>query len=316
MKISIIGAGNVGAMTAMHLCNMGFENIVLVDTKPGRALGCASDLSDARFIFRRNYHIEGSQDFRQIKNSGMIIITAGIARQPGMSRQDLLTTNSRIIKDISTQIKQFASAAIVIVVTNPLDPLTYLVLRITGFSASRVFGMGPSLDSSRFANQISEELSLDVNKIEPYVIGGHGKDMLPLARFTKTEDQSLNEVLSQEKVSPLIEGTIQRGAQIVSLYGSGSAYFAPSAAIAQIVKIIAEDKKEIIGLSAYLNRKYGVADVCIGVPCRLGRDGIIEIIELELNEEEKSAFLKSARSIKDQINQLYKEDVIKETGSH
>lgn len=304
MKISVIGAGNVGGLAAMRLAQEGLGEIVLLDIVKGLAQGKAWDLEDCRPILKYNYNIEGTDDISQIKNSDIIVITAGLARKPGMTREELLDKNKQILKDLCRNIKKLAPESIAIVVTNPLDLMTYFVLKATGFKPPRVLGMGITLDSARLANLISQELNIPVSDIEACVIGSHGEGMLPLPRFSKIKGVALDEFLDDKKIETLISKTIERGKEIVSLLGSGSAYFAPSAAIAALVKVIVKDEKRIQGVSAYLNGEYGLRDICIGVPCRLGRQGIEKIIELDLNKEEKETLLNSTETIRKLIDQL------------
>ncbi|MDP2943766.1 MAG: malate dehydrogenase [Candidatus Omnitrophota bacterium] len=301
MKLSIIGAGNVGSLTAMRLAEEGTASILLVDIVKGLARGKTLDLEDSRPLLKYNYNIEGTDDITKIKDSDIIIITAGLARKPGMTREDLLNKNAGIIKDLSHNIKNLAPQTIVIVVTNPVDILTYLTIKETGFLPKRVIGMGPSLDASRFANLISKELNIPDTDIDSCVIGSHGEGMLPLPRFTYIKGVALDELMDDKKIAALIKKTVVRGAEIVSYLGSGSAFFAPSLAAALLVKAVLKNEKRTIGVSAYLNGEYGIKDVCIGVPVRIGRDGIEKIIELDLNKEEKDLLLKSADSLKKQI---------------
>lgn len=302
MRIAIIGAGNVGSTTALRLAQDEFAEIILVDTAKGLALAKALDLEDARYCLKSSYRITASQDIEEIRRADIIVVAAGLTRKPGMTREDLLLKNAAIIKDIAGKIKELAPQAIVIIVTNPLDLMLRLALKESGFKRGRIFGMGISLDSSRFANLISKELNIPVSEIEPCLIGSHGEGMLPLPRLTKVKGKALNKLLDNDKISSLVDKTIKRGLEIVTLLGQASAYFAPSAAIAEIVRAIAEDEKKIIGVSAYLDGEYGVSDVCIGVPARLGRNGIAEIIELELMLEEKKLFLNSVNQLKQQFN--------------
>lgn len=304
MKISIIGAGNVGSLTAMRLVQENLAEIVLVDIIKGLAQGKVLDLEDARFILKHNYNIQGTDEIKYIKDSDVIVITAGLPRKPGMTREDLLNKNAKIIREICLNIKKLAPQSILIVVTNPLDLMTYLALEITGFKPQKVMGMGISLDAARFANLITEELNVSIVDIDPCVIGSHTEGMLPLPRFTQIKGISLDEFIDEKKREILLKKTINRGAEIVSLLGTGSAYFAPSVATLAIVRAIVKDEKRIIGVSAYLNGEYGISDVCIGVPCRLGSQGIEKIIELELNQEEKEAFLQSAHRLKEQYNNI------------
>ena len=293
MKISIIGAGNVGSLTAMRIAQEGLGDVLLIDVVKGFAHGKALDLEDARAILKYNYHIQGSDDIRQIVDSDIVVITAGLARKPGMSREELLTKNALILKDVCLNIKESAKNAIVIVVTNPLDIMTLYALRITGFKPAKLFGMGISLDAARFANLIAQELVIPSTDIEALVIGAHGEGMLPLARFTKVKGVLLDEFIDDKKIESLVSRTIGRGAEIVAGLGTGSAFFAPSAAIAAIVKAIVKDEKRTIGLCCYLNGEYGIKDTCIGVSCRVGKHGIEKVIELDLSQEEKARLIKS-----------------------
>jgi len=304
VKISIIGAGNVGSLLAMRLAQDGAGDIVLVDIVKGLAQGKVLDLEDARPIVKYHYNIQGTEDIAKIEGSDIVVITAGLARKPGMSREELLSKNAQILKEVSRNIKTLAVNSIVIVVTNPLDLMTYFVLRSTGFKPNKVFGMGISLDAARFANLISKELNVPITDVEACVIGSHGEGMLPLPRFTNIKGVALDEFLDEKKVEALIDKTVKRGAEIVSFLGSGSAYFAPSAAITAIVKAIVKDEKRTLGISAYLNGEYGLKGLCIGVPARLGRNGIEQIIALDLNKKEKETLTNSAESIRQLIKQL------------
>ncbi|MFH1888867.1 MAG: malate dehydrogenase [Candidatus Omnitrophota bacterium] len=301
MKITIIGAGNVGGLTAMRLAEAGFGEIVLADIDGGLAKGKALDLEDNASILRLNYRIFGVGDMAKIGNSDIIVITAGLTRKPGMTREDLFNKNARILKEVCIKIKEISPGSIVIVVTNPLDLMTYLALKVTAFKPGRVFGMGISLDTARFANLISQELNLSYADIEACVIGSHGEGMMPLPRLTTIKGIELSQFLSEEKVKDITNRTMGRGLEIVSSLGSGSAYFAPSQAIAAIVKMIAKDEKRTVGLSAYLNGEYGEKDICIGVPCRLGKNGIEKIIELDLNQQERALFTQAAGSIRSNL---------------
>jgi len=298
MKISIIGAGNVGALSAMRIAQCGLGDVNLVDIAKGLAKGKALDLEDARSILKVDYNIQGTDDINSIKDSDIIVITAGLARKPGMTREELLAKNAQILKDVCFNIKKLSPLAIVIVVTNPLDLMTYLALKVTGFAKNKVIGMGLGLDSARFANLISQQLKLNPTDIEAVVIGSHGEGMLPLAKHTKIKGVSLEEFMDKAAVESLVKRTVGRGAEIVSHLGSGSAYFAPSAAVTDMVKAIAKDEKRVLGACAYLSGEYGIKDACIGVPVRFGKNGIEDIVELDLSDHEKKALLNSAESIR------------------
>ena len=304
MKISIIGAGNVGSLTAMRIAAEFSGEIVLVDIAKGLAQGKALDLSDAQAIIKADYNIIGSEDLEEIKDSGLVVITAGLTRKPGMLREELLAKNYAIVRECCLAIKHLAPKSVVIVVTNPLDLMTYVAFKALGNPREKVLGMGVTLDSARFANLIAQELNIPVTEIEAPVIGVHGEGMLPLERFTIIKGLPLEQFLDEKKIKELVIKTIGRGGEIVSLLGSGSAFFAPSAAVAAMARAIIKNELRVLGISAYLQGEYGVNDVCLGVPCRLGKDGIEQIIELDLAQEEKDIFIKAAHSIKEQINKL------------
>jgi len=304
MKISIIGAGNVGSLTAMRLAQEKLGEILLVDIVKGLACGKSLDLADASPILKYPYQIEGTDDIQKIKDSDIIVVTAGLARKPGMTREELRDKNAAILKEICLNIKKLAPASIVLIVTNPLDLMTRFALEATGFKPTKVLGMGITLDAARFANIISQELNIPHIDIVTTVIGSHGEGMLPLPRLTNIKGVSLEELVSEAKVKELVQKTVARGAEIVALLGSGSAYFAPSAAAAEIVRAIAKDEKRILGVCAWVNGEYGIKDTCIGVPCRLGKSGIEQIIELGLNAKEKEALQKSAASLQEQYRNI------------
>ncbi|MBM3254956.1 MAG: malate dehydrogenase [Candidatus Omnitrophica bacterium] len=304
MKISIIGAGNVGSLSALRIAQEQLGEVILVDIVKGLAKGKAFDLEDSRSILRLNYNIKGSDDISAIADSDIVVITAGLPRKPGMTREDLLNKNSQILRQTAQAVKKLSPGAILIVVTNPLDLMTRLALEATGFKKEKVFGMGLTLDTSRFVSLIAGELNLAIGDIEAMVIGSHGEGMLPLARFTNIKGVALEELLNKERVDILIQKTVGRGAEVVSLLGSGSAYFAPSAAIAELVRVIVRDEKRTLGVSTYLNGEYGIRDLCIGVPCRLGKSGIEQIIELDLNEQEKDALLSCAARLREQCKAI------------
>jgi malate dehydrogenase len=288
----------------MRIAGEGLGDVLLIDVVKGLACGKALDLEDARPLLKHNYNIKGSDDIRLVKGSDIVVVTAGLARKPGMSREELLAKNAQILRDVCSHIKESAPGAIVVIVTNPLDIMTLYALKITGFKPQKLFGMGISLDTARFANLIAQDLGLMPTDIEALVIGSHGEAMMPLPAFTKVKGVSLDEFMDDEKIESLVKRTIGRGAEIVANLGTGSAFFAPSAAIAAIVRAIVKDEKRIIGLCSYLNGEYGIKDTCIGVPCRLGKAGIEKVVELELSAQERDGLSKSARSIAQAAAQL------------
>jgi len=294
----------VGSLTALRLAHEQAGDILLVDVVKGMAQGKSFDMEDARAILKNNYNVRGTDDIAEIKDSDIVVVTAGLARKPGMTREELLAKNASILKDICLKIKELAADAIVIIVTNPLDLMTYLALKVTGFKPSRLFGMGLTLDASRFANLVSKELQVAVTDIDACVIGSHGEGMLPLARFTTVKGVALDELLDKAKTEALVKKTVLRGQEIVTLLGSGSAYFAPSAAVAQIVNCIARNELKTFGVSAFLSGEYGENDVCLGVPCRIGINGIEDIVELELDDEERRRFIASAEGSRQLLKTL------------
>ncbi|MDD5254757.1 MAG: malate dehydrogenase [Candidatus Omnitrophica bacterium] len=302
MKISIIGAGNVGATCAMRIAQEGLGQVLLVDIAASLAKGKAADLQDARFLLKCDYHISGTSDIAEIKDSNLVIVTAGLVRKPGMAREELLSKNAGILGEIAENIARLAPEATVIVVTNPLDLMTRLVLQKTGFKRAKVFGMGISLDASRFANLIAEELDIPTAEILPCLIGSHGEGMLPLPRLTSVKGVVLDEFLNEERCARVVSRTKERGAEIVGCLGNASAYFAPSAAVLELVRAVVKDEKRTIGVSALLDGEYGIKGACIGVPCRLGKKGIEKIVELELDSEEKKALLQAAERLKEQYS--------------
>lgn len=304
MKISIIGAGNVGSTSALRIAQENLGDVLLFDIVKGMAQGKAFDMEDARATLGLNYSITGTDNIELIAGSDVVVITAGLARKPGMTREELLAKNASILNELCLNIKRLAPKAIVIVVTNPLDLMTHLALKATGFSPNKVFGMGLGLDSSRFANLISNELGIPVTDIKACVIGTHGEGMIPLPRFTKVKDKTLDKILEPGKTQELVKKTFLRGAEIVALLGSGSAYYAPSAAILELVKAVAKDTKDTIGVCARLNGEYGIKDVSIGVPCAIGKQGIEKIVELDLSKEEQDKFSASAEAVRKLAQQL------------
>ena len=304
MKISVIGAGNVGSTTALRLAQEGLGSILLVDIVKGLANGKALDMEDARPLLKMNYSIEGTDDFSRIKDSDIVVTTAGLPRKPGMTREELLIKNAGILKEVSLKVKEFAPIAVYIIVTNPLDIMTNYALKITGFNPKKVLGMGVSLDAARFANLISREFNVPVTDVEAVVIGSHGEGMLPLPRFSSIKGVSLEEFADDFKAKELVTKTVNRGAEIVGLLGSGSAYYAPSAAIVAIVKAVAKDEKRVIGACAKLNGEYGIKDTCIGVPCRIGKSGVESVVELELSSDELKSLAIAAENIRKSTEQL------------
>lgn len=298
MRVSIIGAGAVGATLAQRILESGIADVALIDILKTVAQGKALDLLDASPIVGHERSITGTDDYEEIRGSDIVVITAGLPRKPGMTRDDLIAKNSAIIKDVTANIKKYAGNPVVIVVTNPLDTMTYLALKQTGFAKQKVMGMAGALDGSRFIYLLADELKVPRSSIETYMLGSHGDTMVPLISKTLVNGKPVTSAIPKDKLNAIIKRTCDRGAEIVSLLGSGSAYYSPSAAVFKMINAILNNTKETLVASAYLEGEYSLNDICIGVPCRLGRDGIDKVVELDLPEEEKKAFLKSAEAIR------------------
>lgn len=292
MKVAIIGAGNVGAMVASRVIDADLADVVLVDIAPGMAKGKALDISDVRPIVNSSADIIGTENFEDMRGSDIVVITAGLARKPGMSRDDLLKKNSDIIKEVSIHVKRYCPLSVVIVVTNPLDVMSYLVMKTTGFSPKKVIGMAGVLDTSRFVNIIKEK-NQNINPDEVLMMGSHGDTMVPVNRSKNISEKIFFETSELAR---------NRGAEIVKYLGTGSAYFAPSAAVFFMLKAIVKDEKKTMCISAYLEGQYNEKDIYIGVPVILGNSGVDKIIEIGLTEEETKAFKESARQIRESIS--------------
>ncbi len=303
-KITIIGAGAVGATAAQRIAEKELGDVVLTDIVEGLPQGKALDLMEAGPLCGYDSKITGTNDYRDIEGSDVVVVTAGIARKPGMTREDLLKINTKIIKDVSGNIAKYAPDSVVITVTNPLDIMTYLVMRTTGFEPNRVFGMSGVLDSGRFAAFIAMELGCSIRDINAMVLGGHGDTMVPLPGFTTVAGVPITELMSESAISRLVERTVNGGAEIVNLLKTGSAFYAPSAAVTNMVEAVIKDTKRIMPVCAYLDGEYGKNDIYLGVTAKLGTRGIEEIIELKLSGEEKKALDKSADAVKSGIASL------------
>ena len=304
MKISIIGAGNVGATLAMRVAESSIADVVLVDIVDGLAQGKALDISDAAPILGHEKRIIGTTSYEAIKGSDVVVITAGFPRKPGMSREDLIAKNAPILKAITEKIKIFAKNAVIVVVTNPLDIMSYYVFRISGFSKSKIIGMAGTLDGARFRTLIAEELNVPRSKVETYLLGSHGDTMVPLISKTTVNNKPLKEVAQKEVLDKLVERTRKRGAEIVSYLKSGSAYYSPSAGVLEILRAIKEDSNKVLCCSALLEGEYGISDCFIGAPVKIGKNGISEIIEFDLDKEEMMAFKESADKTKKSLCSL------------
>ncbi|MDO8524857.1 MAG: malate dehydrogenase [Candidatus Omnitrophota bacterium] len=303
-KVSIIGAGAVGATLAQRVLESGLADVVILDIAGNMAKAKAFDLLDASPIVGHDREILGTDDYIDIASSDIVVITAGLARRPGMTREDLIAKNAEIVRSVSGNIKKYSPDSIVIVVTNPLDAMTYLAYKATGFKREKVFGMAGLLDASRFIYLIASELKVPRSSVETYMLGSHGDTMVPILSKTTVSGKPVSEAISKGSLDAIVRRTRERGAEIVGLLGSGSAYYSPSAAVFRMINIILKGPEETIVASAYLNGEYGLKDIAIGVPCEIGPYGIEKIIELEMSREEDTAFRNSAKAIKNSIDTL------------
>jgi len=297
-KITVVGAGNVGATTAQKVLEMGLGDVVMVDVVEGIPQGKALDLAESAPVVGVNGGITGSNGYDDTKGSDLIIITAGLARKPGMSRDDLLAANVKIIADVTKQCAALSPDAVIIIVTNPMDVMAYVALKVSGFAPERVIGMGGVLDSARFRTFIAMELGVSVENTHAFVLGGHGDAMVPLPRYSTVSGIPIPELMPAERVDALVERTRNGGAEIVGLLKTGSAYYAPAASAAQMAKAILMDEKKILPCSVYLTGQYGHDGVYAGVPVMLGSNGAERIIEIKLSPEEQAAFDKSADAVR------------------
>ena len=297
-RVSVIGAGAVGATLAQRIFESGLADVVLVDILDKIARGKALDLIDGAAVTGTERSIQGTGDYAAIAGSDIVVITAGLARKPGMTREDLIAKNEAIVKDVSLHIQEHAPSAVVIVVTNPLDSMTYLTWKTTGSRREKVFGMAGVLDGSRFIALIAEELGVPRAAVETVVMGSHGDTMVPVVSKTLVNGRPISALMPKERLDALVKRTCDRGAEIVSYLGTGSAYYSPSASVFKMVSAVLKDTKEVMTASACLNGEYGLKDMFMGVPCRIGRAGIEGVVELKLSEGEKAALAKSAQAIR------------------
>ena len=297
-KISIIGAGNVGGSLAQRLAEKGYADIVLLDILEGLPQGKALDIIESAPILGFNSRITGTNSYRETANSDVVIITSGTNRKPGMTRDQLLKANVEIVSEVTGNVAKYSPDCIIIMVTNPVDATTYLALKVSGFVSSRILGLSGVLDCARLCSFIAAELDVPVAEVSAYVLGEHGQNMVVIPRLAQVKGKPITKLLPQETINRLVERTINGGAEIISLLKTGSAFYAPSAAAARMVEAIILDKKEILPCAAYLQGEYGIKDIVIGVPVKLGRGGIEQIVELELTEEEKKALASSAEAVR------------------
>ena len=305
-KVTGVGAGNVGATTALRIQQLGYANVVLVDVVEDLPQGKGLDMLEAGPVTGTDASVTGSNSYDESADSDVVVITAGIARRPGMSRDDLLLTNMRITSSVTEQVVKYSPDCIIIAVTNPLDAMVQNVYETSGFPRNRVFGMAGILDTARFRTFIAEELNVSVEDVQALVLGGHGDDMVPLVRYTSVGGIPITELMAEEKIDQLVARTRAGGGEIVALLKEGSAYYAPSAAITQMVEAVLLDKKRVLPACAYLEGEYGINGLCVGVPVKLGAGGVEQIMQIGLTEEERTALRHSAASVQELVDVMQK----------
>jgi malate dehydrogenase len=303
-KVSIIGAGMTGSTSAHWLAEKEIADIVLIDVVEGMPQGKALDLQEALPIVGKDVCIVGSNDYQATANSDIVVITAGLARKPGMSRDDLLAANAEIVRKATQETIKYSPDAIFVILTNPLDVMAYLAMKVAGVEPHRVVGQAGILDSARMRAFVSMELGVSVENVHCYVLGGHGDDMVPLTRASNVAGVPLAEILPADRLASIVDRTRKGGGEIVSLLKTGSAYYAPAAAITQMVDAILKNKHLIVPAAAYLSGQYGLNDIFFGVPVQLGSKGVEKIVEYKLSGDEQAALVKSARGVAENIAKL------------
>jgi len=303
-KVTVVGGGNVGAMAAFCIGEMELADVVLIDVIEGMPQGKALDMFEGSPVRGVDFQMRGSNDWNDLAGSDVVVVTAGLARKPGMSRSDLQQKNAEIIAGIAEKIRDLAPGAIVVVVTNPLDVMTYLTFRKTGFAPNRVMGMAGVLDSTRFRSFIAMDLGVSVLDVQAMVLGGHGDSMVPLTRYANVAGVPVSQLIPQDRLDAIVQRTRDGGAEIVALLKQGSAYYAPGESAAQMVDAILKNRHRILAVSAHLDGAYGMRGIFLGVPVRLGREGVEQVIELELAPAESAALRASGDGVAAGIREL------------
>jgi len=298
-KVTVVGAGNVGATAAQRLAEKGLCDVVLVDIVEGVPQGKALDLMEAAPVEKHDGQVTGTNAYEATEGSDIVIITAGIPRKPGMSRDDLISTNAGIVKAVTEQVAKYSPDAVLIIVSNPLDAMCHVAYEASGFPKNRVIGMAGVLDSARFRAFIAMELNVSVENIHAFVLGGHGDTMVPLPRYSTVAGIPITELLPRERIAELVDRTANGGAEIVGLLKTGSAFYAPASSAVEMAESILKDRKKILPCAVYLDGEYGYKELFIGVPVKLGAGGVEEIIEIKLTEAEKAALDKSAAAVEE-----------------
>ena len=300
-KVTVVGAGNVGATTAQRIFDGGYADVVLVDIVDGLPQGKALDMLESGPILGTDASIIGTNGYEETEGSDVVVVTSGIARKPGMSRDDLLLTNMKIVTSVVGQTAKFSPNSVHLIVTNPLDAMAQQALKVTGFPSNRVVGMAGILDTARYRTFLAEELGVSVNSVSAYVLGGHGDTMVPVVESTNVAGTPVSKLIAPKRLEEIVQRARDGGAEIVNYLKTGSAFYAPSASIVQMVEAIVFDKKEILPCTAYLQGQYGINDLYVGVPVKLGSNGVEEIIELNLTGDELNALRKSAEAVQELV---------------
>ena len=303
-KVTVVGAGFVGATTAQRIVEKEIADVVLIDIVEGMPQGKALDMMESAPVEGFKTKITGTNNYADTANSDVVVVTAGIARKPGMSRDDLVNTNAGIVGGVITEAVKYSPNAIFVIVSNPLDVMTYLAWKKSGLPSTRVFGMAGELDSARMAYFIAEALNCNPSDVQAMVLGGHGDEMVPVPQHTKVKGKSITELLPADKIEAINQRTREGGAEIVKYLKTGSAYYAPSASVVRMVRAILEDKGEVIASCVYMTGQYGLKDVYCGVPAKLGRKGVVEIVELPLTDKQKQELATSAQHVRENCEKV------------
>lgn len=304
-KVTVVGAGKYGSMTALRIAEYDIvKEVVMTDIVEGLPQGLALDINQSRFVEQFNTKLIGTNDYKDTEGSDVVVITAGLPRKPGMSRMDLLEVNAKIVEGVTQEILKYSDNPSIVVVTNPLDQMTTLAADVSGLPKNKVMGQAGILDSSRFAYFIAEKLSVDTSDVYALTLGSHGETMVPVPSLCTVKGEPLTDILSESDINELVEKTSNGGAEIVGLLKTGSAYFAPASSAAVMVKSIVNNSDEIFPVCAWLEGQYGIDDVYLGVPAKLGKDGVTEVVEFELTEPEKNALIDASNAVKAKVEEL------------
>ena len=304
-KVTVVGAGKYGSMTALRIAEYDIvQEVVMTDIVEGLPQGLALDINQSRFVEQFNTKLIGTNDYMDTEGSDVVVITAGLPRKPGMSRMDLLEVNAKIVEGVTQEILNYSDNPSIVVVTNPLDQMTTLAADVSGLPKNKVMGQAGILDSSRFAYFIAEKLSVDTSDVYALTLGSHGETMVPVPSLCTVKGEPLTDILSESDINELVEKTSNGGAEIVGLLKTGSAYFAPASSAAVMVKSIVNNSDEIFPVCAWLEGQYGIDDVYLGVPAKLGKDGVTEVVEFELTEPEKNALIDASNAVKAKVEEL------------